>query len=95
MTITGLIFGILLFTATFWVSLRLIDADNPRNRLGTAAVIGTVMSVFGSMVGPFFALLPLVCLLQLLVRYYELGILKSFAVVGMMFVLNLGVAIIA
>lgn len=95
MTITGLIFGILLFTATFWVSLQLVDTDNPRNSLGTAAVIGTVMSVFGSMVGPFFAILPLVCLLKLLVGYYDLGILKSFAVVGMMFALNLGLAIIA
>lgn len=91
----GLILGILFFTATFWVSLQLIDTDNPRNTLGTAAVIGTVMSVFGSMVGPFFAILPLVCLLQLLVRYYDLGILKSFAVVGMMFVLNLGISTIA
>lgn len=90
-----LILGVLFFTATFWVSLHLIDGDNPRNTLGTAAIIGTVMSVFGSMVGPFFALLPLVCLLQLLVRYYDLGILKSFAVVGMMFALNLGISIIA
>lgn len=90
-----LILGILFFTATFWISLQLIDTNNPRNTLGTAALIGTVMAVFGSMVGPFFALLPLVCLLQLLVRYYDLGILQSFAVVGMMFVLNLGLSAIA
>ena len=35
------------------------------------------------------------CLLQLLVRYYDLGILQSFGVVFLMFALNFGVSIIA
>lgn len=89
------IFGIFIFTVTFWTSLQLIDSDNPKNTIGTAALIGTVMSVFGSMMGPFFVLLPLICLLQLLVRYYDLGILQSFGVVFMMFALNVGASFIA
>jgi protein-S-isoprenylcysteine O-methyltransferase Ste14 len=90
-----LIFGIFIFTVTFWTSLQIIDHDNPKNTIGTAAVIGTVMAVFGAMVGPFLVLLPLVCLLQLLVRYYDLGILQSFGVVFVMFALNFGASLIA
>ena len=86
------VLGILVFTATFWTSLHIIDTDNPKNTIGTAALIGTVMSVFGSMVGPIFILLPLIALLQLLVRYYDLGIIRSFSVVFMMFALNFGIA---
>lgn len=89
------ILGIFIFTATFWTSLQIIDNDNPKNTIGTAAVIGTVMSVFGAMMGPFFVILPLICLLQLLVRYYDLGILQSFGVVFVMFALNFGAALIA
>lgn len=86
------VLGILVFSATFWTSLHVLDTDNPKNTVGTALLIGTVFSVFGSMVGPIFILLPLVALLQLLVRYYDLGIMRSFGVVFLMFALNFGVA---
>lgn len=87
--------GILFFSATFWTSLHLLDTDNPKNTFGLALIVGTVMSVFGSMMGPFFFLLPLVALLQLLVRYYDLGMLRSFGVVFLMFALQFGIATIA
>lgn len=87
-----LMLGIFIFAATFWTSLQLLDSHNPKNTMGTALLIGTVMSVFGSLVGPFLLLLPLVALLQLLVRYYDLGIMRSFGVVFMMFALNFGLS---
>jgi hypothetical protein len=80
----------LAFGGTFWASIKLFDRYNSRNTFGLAALLGVVFA-FSAPSSLF--LLPLIAMLYLLVSYYDLGLFKSFAVVGSMFAMNVALAV--
>ena len=88
MEILSVIISALLFGTTFWASLKIFDRYNSKNTLGLAVFIGFVFAFSGP---SMLFLLPLVALLYLLVSYYDLGFIKSFAVVGSLFAMNIAV----
>jgi hypothetical protein len=86
--ILSVIVSALLFGTTFWASLKIFDRYNSKNTLGLAVFIGFVFAFSGP---SMLFMLPLVALLYLLVSYYDLGFIKSFAVVGSLFAMNIAV----
>lgn len=91
MEILSVVVGALMFGTTFWASLKIFDRYNSKNTLGLAVFIGFVFALSGP---SLFFLLPLVALLYLLVSYYDLGIIRSFAVVGTLFAMNIAVQVV-
>jgi len=84
MAFINFVIGALLFGLAMWGGIKILDRYNSRNSLALAGVIGAVFSLAAPVFG-IFMVLPLVALLYLLVSYYDLGLLRSFGVVGIMY----------
>lgn len=87
----SIVVGALVFAVTLWGSIKIFDRYNSHNTLAVAAIIGLVFS-FAAAAGTVMFLLPLVALMYLLVAFYDLGILRAFAVVGSMIAMQLALA---
>jgi len=68
--------------AAMFASIWLVDRYNSRNKLPTAFFVAAVLSFFAPMSVGFLAILPLVALFYILLNFYELGFLKSIAVIA-------------
>lgn len=88
MEILSVVISALLFGSTFWASLKLFDRYNSKNSLGLAVFIGFVFAI--SAPASLF-MLPLIALLYLLVSYYDVGFIRSFAVVGTLFAMHIAI----
>lgn len=95
MEIVTTILGALLFAATLWGSIKLVDRYNSRNSMAIAAIIGGFFGFAAPALGMIFMALPLIALMYLLVQFYELGIGRSVAVIGAMIASNIALAEIA
>lgn len=89
MEIISIVLGALIFAGTLWGSIKLLERYNPRNSFGLAAFIGVIFALVAPALGLFLFILPLVALGYLLVNFYELGILKSLGVIGLMIGANI------
>jgi len=92
MEIISIVLGAAIFGSTLWGSIKLLERYNPRNTWGMAAFIGLVFGLTAPALGLVLVLLPLVALGYLLVNYYELGLLKSLGVIGLMLGANIALA---
>ncbi len=88
----AIIFAALGFGGALFASLKIVDTNNTRNTLPLALIIGAVFAIAAPFAAGPFAILPLVALLYLLVKYYELGLIGSMATVITMHVVSLIVA---
>lgn len=81
--------------ALLWLSIRVVDGYNHNNTLG-AAFGWSFLFALSSLVPSFFAIFPLVAFITVLLRYYELSVLRMIGVVlfqiGVAFALSLGLA---
>jgi hypothetical protein len=91
MQILSMLLGVALFSITLWAGIKLVDRYNSRNSIAVAAIIGGVFGLVAPAMPIFFFALPLIALLYLLVNYYELGLIRSVAVVIAMFAANMAV----
>lgn len=89
MEILTTLIGALIFALTLWGSIKLVDRYNSQNKLAVAGIIGVVFGFCAPALGSMFMILPLVALMYLLIQFYDLGLIRSFAVVGAMFASNL------
>jgi hypothetical protein len=92
MAIITTIIGALLFGLTLWGSIKLFDRYNSRNSLAVAAIIGGFFGFAAPALGLIFLFLPLIALMYLLVQYYELGLIRSVAVIGAMVAANIALS---
>lgn len=93
--VISFVLGTLFFAIGLKVSLMLLDNGNFRNTWGAAGLYGAIFALPAALgTGIFFGLLPLIALLFLLIRYYEVGLLRSFLVVILMGLINTGLAMI-
>ena len=86
--VATLLIAPVIFAVVWWTSIKIIDRHNAYNSFGLAVAIGVAMTLFGSFLGLFLALIPLIGLMMLLVRYYRLGLLQSLGVIVVMGVQN-------
>lgn len=77
-----------------WLSIKIVERHNPANTLLTAMLLGLGFSIFGSFCFGPLLILPLVALLLLLVRFYDLGIGKSLLVVLLIGALKLALGLV-
>ena len=76
-----------------WGSIRIVDGHNAKNTFGMAVFWSFLLSLAGVM--PLFGLiLGLVVFFMVCTRYYDLGILASFGVLFMQFVLAVGLGLV-
>ena len=73
----------IVFALSLWLGLKIFDSGNPDNSLGTAAFLGGIFAL-PTFVGSILPFLSLVAFMILLIKYYDLGILRSLAVVFFM-----------
>jgi len=93
-TVVSILISTLLSAFVLWLSIKIVDGHNPANTFVLALILGLGFSVFGSFcIGPLM-ILPLVALLMLLVRFYELGLGKSLLVVLLIGALKLGIGLV-
>ena len=90
-----MLIGAVLFAFTFWGAIKLVDRYNSRNSLVVAGIIGSFMAFAAPSLGLILIALPLIALMYLLVNYYELGLLRSIAVIVALWAMNLATAAIA
>lgn len=83
------------FAFSLWISLRILSpSSESSNKPGLAVFIGIVFTAAGMYGGwPFFGI-GLVALLLILIQFYGLGIIKSFLVVILMFLVQLGIGVV-
>jgi hypothetical protein len=67
----------LIFSVSFWLSIRILEGHNASNTFGLAVLIGVVVAVFGGMAGPIYGVIPFVGLVYLLIRYYDIGLITA------------------
>jgi hypothetical protein len=77
LTIINIVAGALIFAASFWLSIRIIDGPNSANTFGLALLIGAVVAISGGIFGPAFSVIPLVGFAYLMIRYYGIGLIKT------------------
>ncbi len=90
MTFLVFLISAAVFAGTFWLSIRLVDGYNSRNTLPTAAFVAVFITAGAMFGGPILGFLPLVATLYLLVRYYDLTLIRAFASVFVMALLQFG-----
>jgi hypothetical protein len=89
------VLGALFFAIGLKVSLMVLDNGNTRNTWGAAGLYGAIFALPAALgTGLFFGLIPLIALLFLLIRFYEVGLLRSFLVVILMGLINTGLALL-
>ena len=83
------------FAFSLWISLRILSpSSSSSNKPGLAVFIGIVFT-FASMFGGWmFFGFGLVGLLLILIQFYDLGLIKSFLVVILMFLVQLGIGVV-
>ncbi len=84
-----------IFAFSLWISLRILSpSSESSNKPGLAVFIGIVFTAAGMYGGwPFFGI-GLVALLLILIQFYGLGIIKSFMVVILMALIQLGIGVV-
>ena len=92
------VLSFILGAACFAIALRLavaiLDRGNSSNTWGAALLFGAIFALPAALgVGVLFGLIPLVALLLILIRFYDLGIGRSLLVVILMGVLNFAMAL--
>lgn len=83
-TVIGIVISSVVFTFSLWLSVKVLGGSESANKLGTAAVVGVLFSTFAAFVPIAFGLLPLVALFLILLRWYDLGVLRSIGVIVLM-----------
>jgi hypothetical protein len=83
------ILGAALIAGVMWGGIKLLDPLNDKNSLFMAVFCGAGVSIMG-MCGSLFAILPFIAFLYLFINFYNLGMLKSFAITIAMGVLYFG-----
>ena len=93
-TAVSILISTLLSAFVLWLSIKIVDRYNSSNSFGLALILGLGFSIFGSFcIGPLMVL-PLVALLFLLIRFYDLGLGKSLLVVLLIGALKLGIGLV-
>ena len=93
-TVAQILISTLLSAFVLWLSIKIVERYNDANTFPVALVIGLVFSVFGSFCSGPLIILPLVAMMFILLRFYELGLLKSLLVVVLIGALNIGIGLV-
>jgi hypothetical protein len=93
-TAISILISTVLSGLVLWLSIKIVERHNPANTLLTAMLLGLGFSIFGSFCFGPLLILPLVALLLLLVRFYDLGIGKSLLVVVLIGALKLALGLV-
>jgi hypothetical protein len=83
------ILGAALVTGVMWGGIKLLDPLNDKNSLFMAIFCGVGVSIMG-ICGSLFAILPFIAFLYLFINFYNLGMIKSFAITFVMASLYFG-----
>ncbi len=93
-TVVSILISTLISAFVLWLSIKIVDRYNSSNTFGLALILGLGFSIFGSFcIGPL-VILPLVALLFLLIRFYDLGLGKSLLVVLLIGALKVGIGLV-
>lgn len=90
--VIALLLGALVFALGLWGGIKIIDPSNTRNSPTLAAVLGLFFSVFGYYGGLIVVFLPLLALIMLLSRFYDLPPIQVVMVIVFMVGLNIAVS---
>lgn len=82
------------FAFSLWISLRILSPSTTSNKPGLAVFMGIVFTAAGMFGGWVFFGVGLIGLLLILVQFYDLGLIKSFLVVILMFLVQLGIGVV-
>ena len=83
-----------IFAFSLWISLRILSPSTTDNKPGLAVFVGIVFTAAGMFGGLGFFGVGLIGLLLLLVQFYDVGLIKSFLVVILMFLIQLGIGVV-
>ena len=87
-----LLIGALVFALGLWGGIKIVEPSNKRNSPILAVILGLFFSVFGYYGGLLIIFLPLLALVTLLVRFYELPPVQIVIVIVFMVGLNFAVS---
>jgi len=93
-TVVQILISTLLSALVLWLSIKIVERHNEANSFPVALIIGLVFSVFGSFCSGPLIILPLVAMMFILLRFYELGLIKSVIVVILMGALNVAIGLV-
>ena len=93
MVILKILVGTAIVAGVVYGGIRLLDPPNDKNSLFMAVFSGVGFSLMG-ICGSFFALLPIIAMLYLFINYYNVGMVKSFAITAAMGFLYFGAMIV-
>ena len=83
------------FAFSLWISLRILSPSSASsNKPGLAVFIGIVFTATSMFGGWMFFTFGLVGLLLILIQFYDLSLIKSFLVVILMFLVQLGIGVV-
>lgn len=93
MVLLKILVGTAIVAGVMYGSIRLLDPPNDKNSLFMAVFCGAGFSLMG-ICGSFFALLPMIAMIYLFINFYNLGLLKAFAITAVMGFLYFGAMIV-
>jgi len=89
-TVIALALSALKFAVVFWGSVRLLGGRIPENKFSLALFFGVLFAVFGLLPGSFIlGIIPLAAILMLLINYFQVGVLRSMAVITILIITDL------
>ncbi len=80
--------GTLLFGATLWLSIRILNPSNTRNTFVAALCIGFAYSFIGLLIGGLLFMIPVFILYFILVKYYDTGLIQGILILVLFMAVN-------